>query len=195
VSARSFWAALLLAAALPAPLAAQGLRDRAFVWAQGDFRAPLACVIDGAARQALRRIRVFAAPRGALPSLRVTFYDLEAPPGTSCGGLASHEEPNVIGGLVLTLEGRNQPDTGEIDFRNALKREGGFAFRIESGRLRTGSAGAPVASLASHDYAGGVAHVRAVAPGSDAATRQLELSLEAPGAPALAFDLVELPPH
>jgi hypothetical protein len=196
------WCALvLLACALPAPAAAQGLRDLAFGWVQGDFRAPLVCVIDGVSRQALRRVRVHPAPRGALPSLRITFYDLEAPPGTTCAGVSSGEEPNVTGVLVLVFEGRSQPDTGEVDFRNAMRRDGGFTFRIESGRLRVGPAGSPVASLASSDYAGGSARFRSAEPGSDAARRlasfgaqrQLQLELEAAGAPSLAFDLVVLP--
>ena len=200
---RRWCAVWLLACALPAPAAAQGLRDLAFGWVQGDFRAPLVCVIDGVSRQALRRVRVHPAPRGALPSVRITFYDLEAPPGASCGGVSSGEEPNVTGGLVLVFDGRSQPDTGEVDFRNAMRRDGGFTFRIESGRLNVGPAGGPVASLASSDYAGGSARFRNAEPGSDAARRlaafgaqrQLQLELEAPGAPSLAFDLVLLPPR
>lgn len=192
----------LLVSALPAAAAAQSLRDLAFAWAQGDFRAPLVCMIDGASRQALRRVRIHPPPRGSLPSIRLTFYDLEAPPGTACSGMSSHEEPNVIGSLVLVFDGRNRPDTGEVDFRNAMRRDGGFRFRVASGRLRVGPAGAAAESLASSDYAGGSAHVLVAAPGSDAARRlagfgserQLQLELEAPGAPSLAFDLVELPP-
>ena len=38
-----------------------------------------------------------------------------------------------MGGLELVFEGRSRPDTGEVDFRNALRRDGGFSFRIESG--------------------------------------------------------------
>lgn len=201
MSLRRGCALALLAFALPAAAAAQGLRDLAFAWAQGDFRAPLVCVIDGASRQALRRVRIHPAPRGALPSIRLTFYDLEAPAGTACSGVSSREEPNVIGSLVLTFEGRSQPDTGEVDFRNAMRRDGGFTFRIESGRLNVGPAGDPVASLPGSDYAGGRARFRSAEPGSDAARRlasfgaqrQLQLELEAPGAPPLAFDLILLP--
>jgi hypothetical protein len=203
VRARHWWAAALLGCALPAAAGAQSLRDLVFVWAQGDFRSPLACVIDGASRQALRRVRIHPAPRGALPSVRVTFHDLEAPPGTTCSSVTRREEPNVAGGLVLVFEGRSQPDTGEVDFRNAMRREGGFVFRIESGRLRIGPAGEPADARPSRDYAGGVARLHSPAPGSDAARRlacfgalrQLELELEAPGAPSLALDLMELPPR
>jgi hypothetical protein len=203
MSRRRWAAAALLACALPGPAPAQGLRELAYAWAQGDFRAPLACVVDGASRQALRRVRIHPAPRGALPAVRVTVYDLEAPPGTRCSGLANAEEPNVIGVVELVFEGRSRPDTGEVDFRNALRRDGGFAFRIEQGKLRVGAADAPAGALASHDYGGGSARISAVPPGSDAARRlaafggrrQLHLELAAPGAPALVFDLVDLPPQ
>lgn len=196
------WCALaLLVCALPAPAGAQGLRDLAFAWVQGDFRAPLVCVIDGVSRQALRRVRIHPAPRGSLPSVRITFYDLEAPPEATCGGISSREEPNVTGGLVLVFEGRAQPDTGEVDFRNAMRRDGGLTFRIETGQLHVGPVGGPAASLPTHDYTGGVARFLSTPPGSDAARRlagfpakrQLQLELEAPGAPSLAFDLIELP--
>jgi hypothetical protein len=204
VSRLRWAAAALLALALPGPVAAQGLRELVYAWAQGDFRAPLACTIDGASRQALRRVRIHPGPRGAaLPAVRVTLYDLEAPPGTRCAGLASAEEPNVIGVVELVFEGRSRPDTGDVDFRHALRRDGGFDFRIEQGKLRIGAADAAASALASHDYAGGTARLSAVPPGSDAARRlagfgaqrQLHLELAAPGAPALAFDLVTLSPR
>jgi hypothetical protein len=193
----------VFAAALPRAGSAQGLRDRVLAWPQGDFRAPLVCVLDGSPRQALRRVRIHPAPRNALPSVRITFQDLEAPAGTACGGVSNQDEPNVIGALDLVFEGRNQPDTGEVDFRNALRRDGGFSFRIRAGRLRIGPAGEATASLQSFDYAGGTARVQGVAPGSDAARRlsvfgaerQLQLELDAEGARRLTFDLVELPPH
>jgi hypothetical protein len=194
---------LLCAAVLPRAAAAQGLRDRVLAWPQGDFRAPLVCVLDGNPRQALRRVRIHPAPRTALPSVRITFQDLEAPPGTTCGGVSNQDEPNVIGALDLVFEGRNQPDTGELDFRNALRRDGGFSFKIRGGRLRIGPASDPSAALQSFDYTGGTARVQAVAPGSDAARRlaafgserELQLELDADGARHLAFDLVELPPR
>ena len=197
------FALVLFAAALPVAASAQGLRDRVLAWVQGDFRAPLVCMLERSPRQALRRVRIHPAPRSALPSVRITFHDLEAPAGTTCGGVSNQDEPNVIGELDLVFEARNHPDTGEVDFRNALRRDGGFSFRIRAGRLRIGPAGESGASLQSLDYAGGTARVESVAPGSDAARRlsvfgaerQLQLQLDAEGARPLAFDLVELPPR
>jgi hypothetical protein len=195
---------LALAAALAASAAAaQGVRELAFAWAQGDFRSPLTCLVDETPRQALRRVRIHPGPRhSARPSLRISFHDLEAPEGTRCTSVSGRSEPNVIGTLELVWEGRTRPDTGEVDFRNQLRREGGFDFKIESGRLRVGEVEAGRSGEAVIDFAGGVARVEPVAAGSDAARRlasfggrQLGLSITAPRAQALAFDLVELPPR
>ena len=41
-----------LAALAGAGAAAQGVRELAFAWAQGDFRAPLTCLVDGTPRHA-----------------------------------------------------------------------------------------------------------------------------------------------
>jgi hypothetical protein len=195
---------LALAALIGAGAAAQGVRELAFAWAQGDFRAPLTCLVDGAPRQALRRVRIHPGPRqAARPSLRITFYDLEAPPDTRCSSISGQPEPNVIGMLELLWDARTRPDTGEVDFRNQLRREGGFDFRIDSGRLRVGAVEAGKPGERILDFAGGTARVEPVVPGSDAARRlaglgghrQLGLTVTPPGAPPLSFDLVELEPH
>ena len=201
---RALLRALCLAAcALPAAASAQGLRDRAFLWVLGDFRAPLVCVVEGTPRQALRRVRTYVTPHSARPSVRVQFYDLEAPLGTSCGGVSSQLEPNVIGAIELVFQGRTRPDTGELDFRNALRRDGGFDFPIAQGRVRVGPAGVPKEDLATVDYTGGTARIESVPPGSDTARRlasfhadrQLRMELTADGVAKLVFELVELPPR
>jgi hypothetical protein len=194
----------LLACALAFGADAQGVRELAFAWVQGDFRAPLTCTVDGAARQALRRVRVNPGPReAARPTQRLTFHDLEAPPGTRCASISGQPEPNVAGTLDLVWDARTRPDTGEVDFRNTLRREGGFAFKVESGSLRVGPSEAGKAGERVIDFAGGTARFERVVPGSDAARRtagfgahrQLVLRVEAPGQSALAFDLIELSPH
>ena len=197
------WAKALLLALAVSPAGASGeeLRDLALAWVQGDYRAPLVCLLDGSPRQALRRVRIQPGPRGGRPSVRLVFHDLEAPPGTSCTGVTGQAEPNVIGVLELVFEGRSRPDTGEIDFRNALRRDGGFSFRVASGQLRSGPAGVEDEALEAVDLAEAMVQVRTVPPGSDAARRlasfggsrilQIELAPAASG--HLAFDLVELP--
>lgn len=196
---------LALAALSGAGAAAQGVRELAFAWAQGDFRAPLTCLVDGTPRQALRRVRVHPGPRqAARPSLRITFYDLEAPPGTRCSSISGQAEPNVVGMLELVWDARTRPDTGEVDFRNQLRREGGFDFKIDSGRPRVGAVEVGKPGERVVDFAGGTARVEPIVPGSDAARRlaglgghrQLGLTVTPPDAQApLSFDLVELEPH
>jgi hypothetical protein len=180
---------------------AQGVRELAFAWAEGDYRSPLTCTIEDVPRQALRRIVI--APRkrrAARPGVRMTFFDLEAPAGTRCSSVSGADEPNLTGFVELVWGGRTRPDTGEVDFRNALRREGGFDFVIETGRLRI----APMQQGAEArivDFAGGSARLEVVPPGSDAARRLAAfggsavkvLRLQAPDTPALVFDLAVLP--
>jgi hypothetical protein len=178
------------------------VRELAGAWVQGDYRAPLVCVLDGTAREALRRVRIHPGrPTDPPSALRVTFHDLEAPAGIACSGVSGEPEPNVVGVLELAFDGRSRPDTGDVDFRNALRREGGFEFRVTGGALRIGAAGAPLAELENVDFAGGTAEIRSIPPGSDAARRlaafgaerQRALKLTAAGGRELTFELVELP--
>lgn len=201
MSARARLGALVLLPGLAFGASAQGVRELAFAFVQGDFRAPLTCRVDDTPRQALRRVRIQpGSAQAARPTLRLTFFDLEAPPGTRCTSIAGEPEPNLVGTLQLVWDARTRPDTGELDFRNTLRREGGFEFKVEAGRLRIGEAGAGVGARVV-DFAGGVARVEPVAPGSDAARRLaafrakrgLVLAVAPPGAAPLAFDLVELP--
>jgi hypothetical protein len=180
---------------------AQGVRELAFAWAEGDYRAPLTCTIDDVPRQALRRVLIGPRPRrAARPGVRVTFFDLEPPPGTRCTSVSGAEELNLTGHVELVWEGRSQPDTGPVDFRNTLRRDAGFTFRIESGRLRLAPTDGDGAARWL-DFARGSARVELAAPGTDAARRlapfggqrQRVLRLMPPEGPALDFDLVELP--
>jgi hypothetical protein len=177
------------------------VRELAFSWAEGDYRSPLTCTIEDIPRQALRRIVITPRKRqAARPGVRLTFFDLEAPLGTRCSSVSGANEPNLTGFLELVWDGRTRPDTGEVDFRNTLRREGGFDFLIETGRLRITptEAGAEARIV---DFAGGSARLEAVRRGSDAARRLAAfggqahkvLRLEAAGAPALLFDLAVLP--
>src|SRR5262245_2173153 len=200
--ARRSWLALAL---LAGPAAgAGGVRELAVAWVVGDFRAPLACVVDNVPRQALRRVRIDPAPPGN-PRLvaRVTFFDLAAPPGTRCTSVSGAEEPNVIGAVALLWDAPTRPDMGEADFRHTLRREGGFDFKVDAGRLRVGASADASDALPTIDFAGGTARFEQVAPGSDAARqlagfggkRQLRLELRAPGGSPLSFELVELEPR
>lgn len=194
---------LLLGAivALASPAQTQGVRELAFAWAEGDYRAPLTCTIEEVPRQALRRVLI--APRkrtAARPGVRVTFFDLEAPEGTRCSSVSGADEPNVRGTVELVWDGRSKPDTGTVDFRNTLRREGGFDLVVDRGRLQIAPTdGSEPARIV--DFAGGTARLEAVRPGSDAARRlaafggsaQKVLRLETADLPPLVFDLAVLP--
>jgi len=168
----------------------------------GEFRAPLVCEVSGTPRRAVRAIQVIPQPIRAreAPYARIRMDDLEAPPGTRCQDPLGKPEPNVIGNLTIILEGISHPDTATRDFQEALRREGGFRFRVRSGRLRVGAAGAPIDTLRTVDFRGGTAHFQRVKRGSDAwrrlqdfgERRKLALTLEAPGGERLVFDMVQL---
>jgi hypothetical protein len=107
----------------------------------------------------------------------------------------------VLGALDLVFDGRSRPDTGEVDFRNTLRREGGFRFGVEAGRLRIGPVAGGDEALESIDFAGRSVRISSVPAGSDAARRlasfggqrQFQLELEMENGPPLRFELVELP--
>jgi hypothetical protein len=177
-----------------------GLNELALEWARGEYRAPLICEIDGIPHRALRRVLVSPGPRYArTPMNRLAFFDLETPEGTRCHDETGGEEPNAIGSLALALEARSRPDTVRRDFDAALRREGGFDFRIRAGRLRLGAPGEKASTLPEVDFSGGTARIHKVERGSDAfrrlaefgQLRKLSLVLEARDGTRLSFDLVQ----
>jgi hypothetical protein len=202
--------AALFAALLAAPLAARaqaplappgGLTELALRWAEGDFRAPLICAIEGAPRRGLRHVRVTRSPRESHRLLgRITFHDLETPPETHCHDELGNDEPNVVGSLVITFEGRSRPDTARFDFDEALRRNGGFSYPIVSGALQIGAPDAAADTLPLVDFKGGTAELTVVKRGTDSfrrladfgPQRKLRLTLTAGDGTQLAFDLVQV---
>ncbi len=177
-----------------------GLGTLALLWAQGEYRAPMICEIEGRPIQALRRIRVRTTPRSTTQVMGVvTFFDVDAPPDTSCYSEEGQTQPNLIGKLTLVFEGRDRPDTAEHDFEEELRRKGGFRYRIASGRLRVGTPGAPERQLEAIDFKDGNLRLEAVRRGSDAFRRLAEfgprdkrvLILTAPDGRGWTFDLVD----
>lgn len=175
------------------------LNQLALEWIRGEYRAPLICEIDGVPYRALRRILVGPGPRTTrTPMNRLALYDLEAPKGTRCQDETGGEEPNAIGSLALVLDGHSRPDTAARDFELALRKQGGFQFRIRTGQLRVGPPGESASKLRAVDFSGGTADVHKVERGSDAfrrladfgPRRKLRLLLEAPDGTRLSFDLV-----
>jgi hypothetical protein len=177
-----------------------GLSQLALEWTRGEYRAPLICEIDGVPYRALRRVLVGPGPRSSpTPMNRLTLFDLEAPERTRCHDETGVVQPNAIGSLGLVLEARSRPDEARRDFDAALRKEGGFEFRIRAGRLRMGAPGEPTTKLREVDFRGGTADIRQVERGSDAfrrlaefgERRKLGLVLEAPDGTRLRLDLVQ----
>ncbi len=198
--------AFVLAAFVAAPARAgdPDLVDLALVWARGDYRAPLICDFDGRPRRGLRRVLIAPGSRRALRrSDRLIFYDLEAEDASRCFSELGSEEPNVIGTLEITLEAPSRPDIARYDFESALRRAGGFTFRIERGRLRFLPVSGDAEGAREVDFAGGSARLVRVERGSDLARllseipgrRRLRLVLKAPDGTQAEFALVEVAPR
>jgi hypothetical protein len=173
-------------AAAPAARAQEpDLTVLALQWLSADWAAPLVCEIAGRPVRGVRRMRVEPDRRHGSQSMgEMRFFDLAAPEATRCTSELGAEEPEVRGALVFRLERPSRPDLAMRDFEQALRRDGGFDFSIESGRLhlqRVGGAEPPRAV----DFAGGTLRARLVRPGSDAA----RLLAEFPQPRKLTFEL------
>lgn len=194
------WALALLA--LPAAAAAQhgpDLNVLALHWAQGRFGAPMLCSgEEGSSYHLLRRIRIDPGPRGRLPATaRIRFRGLEELPAESCVSELGEPEPDVLGTLEIRLEGHSRPDLANRDFRDRMRREGGFDFHVASGRLRVGEIGKDEGRVV--DFRGGAARLHQARPGTDAhrllqsydAPRRLVLELVAPDGTELEFWMIQ----
>lgn len=164
------WLALPALAVAPARAQDPDLATLAFSWLAGDWVAPLVCEIGGAPQRGVRRMRVAADPRRSLEQFaRLSFFDLAAPGATRCVSLLGSEEPEIRGHVVFRLDRNAAPDVAVREFKQTLRREGGFDFRIERGRLLLRPVAAGESEARAVDFSGGTLHARAVAPGSDAA--------------------------
>ena len=193
---------VLLAALAPAAHAQDvTMAEHALAWLMGDYRAPLICEIDGNHHRVLRRVRVSPIRRADLnkPAMRISFFDLEAPPGTRCENELGEPEANWIGHLAVTLRASQRVDIAQHEFEAALRRDGGFRYRVPAGRLRTGLPGDPIEGYVERPFADGAADVRIIKRGTDAYRRlldfgdrrKLRLVLEPPEGEPLTFDLVQ----
>lgn len=197
-------AGLAIALGLASAAPAQQLDERALSlrFAQGIWRAPLVCQLpDGSNHQALRRLLVKPGPRAARQPLdQLTFFDLQAPPGTRCQTAEGHDEPNILGTLRLTSDARTEGTTGDRDLRETLRREGAVVLQVSHGALKLLPPGGPDSAAHLVDFAGGTARFEPVRRGSDSFRRlaeygehrKLALRLTAPDGTALSFDLVDL---
>lgn len=201
---RSLVAALaaLGAAGVAAAQAGSGeptLTDLALLWAMGEYRGPVVCQVDGGPRRLARSLRIRPPEqRGYRTLFRLELRPLEVG-GAHCVNDLGVEEPDVVGSAQIGFVHRARPDTARKDFELELRREGGFRYQVTSGEITVTGAEGPRRV----DLAGGVADLRRVEPGSDAARMlgdaeglpKRTLVLEARDGTRLEFNLVYIAPR
>lgn len=174
------------------------LSELALRWAEGEFGSPLICHIDGEPVRGLRRISIESdALRTRNAVARISFTDLEIENATRCFTELSPSEPNIIGWIQIRLPGSHGRDTGQRDFREAIRRKRGFEFAIKAGVLGIQQVRQPLAPPKRVQFSGGTATLTGVRPGTDTARllggfktpRKLLLELEAKDGTKLAFPL------
>jgi hypothetical protein len=154
------------------PAAAQDpdMNELALEWLQGDWAAPLVCEIGGRPTRGVRRLRVAPDKRRSRERYaRMSFFDLAAPGATRCVGELGSEEPELRGNVVFRLDAPSRPDTAMRDFKQELRREGGFEYKIDSGKLQLRRVGDAESAARVIDFAGGTLRASRVTPGTDAA--------------------------
>jgi hypothetical protein len=172
---------------LPGSASAQhpDLNLRALDWVRGRWASPVVCEQEGAAHSRLRRLVIAPGPKHVRPtSNKVTFHGVDTGDASRCTDTLGVPAPDVRGSLLVTLPGMSRPDLASAEFQRALRQVGGFDFDVVSGRLRVAD-WAEGAEPRVVDFAGGVARVRMVQRGSDAA--RILAPFDAPQ--KLTFDL------
>jgi hypothetical protein len=197
----------LAAFAVAAPASAQRaggseitVAELALEWARGRFASPVVCQIDGEAVRGLRRVLITPGPPHVEPPVdRIVFVDMEVSGASRCVSELEGEVPNLTGSLDIRLESTRRPDTAERDFREQLRRRGGFEFDVVSGGLKLQPVGQPESAARAVDFRGGSAFLRDVEEGSDASRllasfpspRKVLLELSARDGTKLSFPLAQ----
>ena len=202
--------ALLLLGVQPAASQSGGagglpdLVDLALGWARGEYRAPLVCTFGGEPRRGLRKVVIAPGrPTTGARVDRIRFFDLAPGRASRCVNALGEPEPNLEGSVLITLRARSRPDVANRDFKEALRRDGGFDFAVVSGVLRITPISADGARPRTVDFAGGTARLAAVRRGSDAARmladfrspRKLVLTLRSPGGEEIRLHLFQTGPR
>ncbi len=191
------WGFLALALAFPATAQGPDLNYLALDWVRGRFASPVVCEGGGEAARVQRRLTVAPGPKRARPiTNRITFHGIDVKKAERCMDVLGKDQPEVRGGIQITLPGHSRPDLAPSEFRRVLRNEGGFDFDITEGRLQLTDWSVPRERRVI-DLRGGKARFRAVRRGSDAARilsgyespQKLTLELEAPEGETLQFQL------
>lgn len=157
------WPALALGQSGP------DVNDLVIQWATGRFASPVFCEMDGELVQGLRR--VILRPRytpNRRARLAVHFIDMRPEDATRCVNATGHDQPNVLGKLLLQVTGTPHPETAQRDFKRRLKRPEGFELDVTEGVLKVHDVTVPASEPRVVDFRGGKASLRRVFPATDA---------------------------
>jgi len=185
-------------AQLPGAPGAPTVSEMALDWARGRYATPLICEFDGKLVRGIRRVLIApGASHQRARQNRIVFIDLEVDDASRCFAELQDSVPNVIGSVQIELPAVRRSDTARRDFREALRRKGGFEFRVAGGGLKLQAVTQPPSPGRTVDFRGGRASLRTIEPGSDAARllapfdspRKLILELSARDGTKLSFPL------
>ncbi len=147
------------------------LDQMALAWSRGRFASPLVCEGPNGLEKTLRRIVVSPGARHRRPpENRIQLLGIEVEGAERCFATLGGDQPDVEGVLLFQYPSYGRPDLASHEFQSALRRDGGFEYRIRAGRLRIAAPDADdeAAGVRQVDFAGGKLGVHAVRPGSDA---------------------------
>lgn len=178
------------------------LDQMALAWARGRFASPLICEGPNGLEKTLRRIVVSAGPRHRRPpENRLQLVGIEVEGAERCFATLGGDQPDLEGVLVFQYPSYGRPDLASHEFQSTLRRDGGFEYRIRTGKLRISDpdAGDEASGAREVDFARGKLRVNAVPPGSDAdrvladfpGARKLTLQLEAPDETRLELHMIQ----
>lgn len=202
--ARVLLVALLQGFALPASGQAPGDRGAASVgelaldWARGRFASPVICQLGGEPVRGIRRVSIAPGPAHQSPQVnRLIFVDLEVGEASRCFAELVGDVPNITGSVQFHVLSTRSSDTARRDFRETLRRKGGFEFHVREGVLRLQPVTQPPSPVRRVDFRGGRALLRDLAPGSDEhrllaafrSPRKMLLELSARDGTKLSFPL------
>jgi hypothetical protein len=145
------------------------LSDLVVDWAHGRYASPVMCELDGELVRGIRRVilREERTP-GRAVMLLVQFVDMRPGEAARCVNATGQPQPNILGKVLLRLEGTPHPETAARDFKQTLKRDRGFELEIARGALKLQAVSRPPAGPQLVDFQGGRATLRLVMPATDA---------------------------
>ena len=192
--------ALAWLGALPSPAGAgtPSLDELIIEWSRGRYASPVFCELGSGLVRGIRRIVIKPESHPARrPTLSVQLIDMRPEDATRCVNSVGRGIPNAIGRLRLTRVDRPHPETGSRDFKQGLRKDRGFDFRIASGVLKLQDVTEEPSEPRIVDFVGGAGRIGLVLPATDGqreladfqSPRKRLLTLESPGGETLVFPI------